>query len=183
MKNPFLKLIPPVLLFCFGVFCLYNLCFTDWFVEHPIWILLDFHLYIIFISFIVSSIYFYIEIVRNLIQDLYIADILLEYPFENDDIVAKELAKRFSMKEVGNDIIYEFDKKISFGIKLRIFIYFDDYFCLIYLRRSLISCVLGNNILKKMQFVIENEFEKYQDENFEDRNYENSDLDALQNLI
>lgn len=168
MKNPFLKLIPPVLLFCFGVFCLYLFYFTNWFDIHPIWILMDFHLDIIFTSFIVSSVYYFIEVSRNLINELYKIEIFLKNPFENNELVMNELIKKFSFQEIrnkkiDNEIAYEFNKKIRMGFILKIFIYIDECYCILYLKRSLFSCIVGRKLLKKIEFTIENEFEKYQE--------------------
>src|SRR5688572_17543468 len=113
MINPYLKLLPPFLLFALGIVCLYLLVFTNWFEIHKIPYLLDFHLYIIFTAFIISSIFYFKENIIYLLWKLNTVCVESDKSWEEKEILVEELIVFFSLEKIKyeNDI-YETEKTI-----------------------------------------------------------------------
>ena len=116
------KQIIAIFLFLFSLYCLYVLRYTSWFDIHRIPLLDDFKLYIIFISFFISSIYLFKEYINDDILFINTYDAL-----ETKDYILNEFSKELDFKSqiVADDYII-FNRNIFFGFKQKILIRFDD---------------------------------------------------------
>lgn len=150
MRNPYLKLLPPFLLFTLGTVCLYLLVFTNWFEIHKIPYLLDFHLYIIFTAFIISSVFYFKENIIYLLWHVNAVYIHSEKSWEEKEILVEELIGFFSLEKIRceNDI-YETEKKI-FGSKQTIFIEIEENYFFLHLEFSWRSYLVGNKFLNRL---------------------------------
>lgn len=117
-----IKQIIAIFLFLFSLYCLYMLRYTAWFDIHRIPLLDDFKLYIIFISFLISSIYFFKENIDDDFLFIESGDAL-----ESKDYIFNEFYKEFNLKsQIRTDDYIIFNRNTFLGFKQKVLICFDD---------------------------------------------------------
>lgn len=142
-----IKQITAVILFLFSLYCLYMLRYTPWFDTHRIPLLDDFKLYIIFISFLISSIYFFKE---NIVDDFLF--IKSRETLETKDYIFSEFSKEFNLKsQIRTDDYIIFIRYTFFGFKQKVLICFDDEGYYVSVKYLLMDFGENVRLLKKIE--------------------------------
>jgi hypothetical protein len=142
-----IKQIIAIFLFLFSLYSLYMLRYTPWFDTHRIPLLDDFKLYIIFISFLISSIYFFKE---NIVDDI----LFIEYgeTLETKDYIFSEFSKEFDLKsQIRTDDYIIFKRNTFLGFKQQVLICFDNEGYYIAVKYLFIDFGENVRLLKKIE--------------------------------
>jgi hypothetical protein len=141
----------PILLLLIGILGLYLLSSTNWFQIHKVWILKDFHLYIIFSTWTISSCYYFYEVQRKTLFEKSIVVIPSEKGIEEKDAQIKFLLNEFNFEKFELENVVFYSRESMTGSRQNILVDFDDTEYVIYVNLNWLDYLAGRDILKKFE--------------------------------
>ncbi len=145
------RLIFPQFLLLIAIVGLYLLSFTNWFQIHKIWILSDFHLYIIFSAWTISSCFYFYEVQKNTLLEQSFIVIASEKEIDEKEIQITALLSEFDFEKFENEFGVFYSRESITGSQQNIVIYFDEIEYLIYVKLNWLDYLSGRGVLEKFK--------------------------------
>lgn len=151
MIQLFKRSIVAILLLSIGILGLYLLIFTNWFQIHKVWILKDFHLYIIFSAWTISSCYHFYEVQKKTLFEQSIVVIPSEKVIEEKDAQIKFLLNEFNFEKFEHEYGIFYSRESMNGTRQNIVIDYDETEYIIYVNLNWLDYLAGIDILKQFE--------------------------------
>lgn len=151
MTQLLIRLIFPFLLLSIAILGLYLLVFSNWFDIHKIWILLDFHLYIIFSAWAISSCFYFYEVQRKTLYEHSISIIFSEKEIEEKEVQIISLLNEFGFEKFESEFGVFYSRESINGSRQNIVIDFDETVYVIQVNLSWLDYFPGRDILEQFE--------------------------------
>lgn len=147
----FKRSIFPFLLLSTGLVGLYLLICTNWFQIHKIWILEDFHLYIIFFAWTFSSCYNFYEVQKKTLFEQSFVVIPSDTVIEEKDERIKLLINEFNFDKFEDEYGIIYFRESMNGSRQNLVIDFNESEYIIYVYLNWLDYLAGRDILKQFE--------------------------------